>query len=381
MNANKNAAPSSPVAASHGVSPRHALALLEYLRASTPLASSFSLAAESLPAAPAPSLDQLQVELPPQPPLPSGEELEALLRTRLRDLLGEQAERQELASGQELRAGDEARVDVLGQVGAQVLADGTQMDAWVEVQPGAGIGGLFGQLAGQKVGQRVELEVVLPADYPEEPLRGQRARFVVRIHEAHRLVNVPSAEDPQALARLGRGYTQDQVLDSLADELGQELELASAQEAGLEVMAELARRVKAQVPPQALEEELRRGWHQEEGRVLERLEVPAARLKASLEAWRADAGQREAAEQRLKVGLALRAIIAEDGLKLTPMRLHQLLEEADPDLWLQRSEIQRRLESGQPEEKALLRTALYLLAVDYAVEHAEVVAQRFEAEG
>jgi trigger factor len=350
-----------------------ALSLLAHLRASQPLTATFSLQALSLPVPEAaPSLDRLAFTLPSPQPMLQGDTLRPLLEARLAALVDSAAERTPLPAGEVLREGDEVLLETAGHVGERLIPDTARQGFAVRVAPGAGPGGLFGLLAGHKVGERLELDVTLPQDFPTRAMAGARARFSVHVLQAARVEAPLSASDAAVLEQLGLGTSREEALALMSEELEAEymrgVELA-AQEA---VLGAFASRLPAPIPPELIDADIRQRWEEVEGLVLEQQGATEAQRRAALESFRTLPDLRAQAERRLRLGLALRCLAEQHGLKLTPLRLVGLVGDAAPGFWPEASEIHRALTTDMGPTSALVLTALLLLTAEYVLEHAQV---------
>jgi trigger factor len=123
----------------------------------------------------------------------SDETVEAELE-RLRDSL---AQLVAVEGRDEAALGDWAIIDYLGTVAGKPFEGGKAEGAAVEVKEGSFFAGEIAALAGRRVGESLEIDQVFPADFREEKLRGQAARFSVTL-KGLRERKVPALDDAMA---------------------------------------------------------------------------------------------------------------------------------------------------------------------------------------
>jgi trigger factor len=320
----------------------------------------------SLPPVKAPSLENLKVTVP------GPEELtEAELLARLHELALERAEKRERAPGEPVRMGDLVLLDTLGYAEGQLIPFSARADLELEMAPQAMLPGFCEALEGTPVGEGRELDLTLPEDYPVEHLRGVKATFLVDVLAAEE-PELPEPESPEFLRLVDLGDTIEEVLEAVAEELAQE----QAEELWLEaqelVLDELVLRTEeVALPPALVDEEIREQWRAAELPLLQEKDFGPDELQEALDGWLDDEATRVDAERRLRVSLALRAIIERDRLQLTPALLEELLEDAIEPLGLSLEEARQAL--ADPEAAAPIReAAMHLLAVDHVMAQARI---------
>jgi trigger factor len=320
----------------------------------------------TLPPVKPPSLDNLRVSVPSL-----GELTEEEVLARLHELALEHAPKRERAQGEPVRMGDLVLLDTLGYAEGRLIPFSARADVELELAPQAMLPGFCEALAGTPVGEGREIDLTLPGDYPVEHLRGVKASFLVDVLAAQE-VNLPDPESPELLQLLGRGRTIEEVLGSIADELAEEQAEELWLEAQERVLDELVVRIgEVPVPSELVDEEIREQWKAHELPLLEEKDFGPDELQEALDGWLDDAATRVDAERRIRVSLALRALIEAERLQLTPDRLEELLGEVLTTLEMSEQEARQAL--ANPATAGSIReVATHLLAVDHVMSRARI---------
>ncbi len=329
------------------------------------LARALSTESVALPSVEAPSLEQLEVTVPPPSPVTQDAVME-----RFQELRGELAERRGREVGEALAAGDEVRLDIIGLADGRIIPFSVRDDWLTEVAPRPALPGLFEELVGKRVGEAVRIPVVLPADYPAPALRGVEAQFMVEVKAAWERT-LPEEESPRLLEALGSGSLEE-GMESIARELAEESVEAQRLEATQRVLDEVAERTRVELPEALVEDEIRRLWGRTEGRLLARRGVPAGDQEGALQGWLEDGGQRLEAARRLRIALGLKALVEREGLKLEEADVHRFLDEVAEELGMERGEVEQALKENRAVARAAAETALHLRAVEYVMERARI---------
>jgi trigger factor len=290
---------------------------------------------------------------------------------RLHELALESAETRDRASGEPIQMGDLILIDTLGYAEGRLIPFSARSEMELEMAPQAMIPGFCEALVGAPVGDGREFEVVLPDDYPIESLRGVKATFLVDVLAAKE-VDLPDPESQEFLHALGRGETLDEVMASIVDELSDEQAEELWLEAQERVLDELVLRLgEVQVPPELVDEEIREHWKANELPLLQQKDFAADELQEALEGWLGDTDTRVDAERRIRVSLALRAILEAQRLQLTPARLEELLGDVVQSLGMAQEDARQAL--ADPETAGPVRDmATHLMAVEYVMSRARI---------
>jgi trigger factor len=239
----------------------------------------------------------------------------------------------------EAALGDWAVIDYVGTVDGKTFEGGKAEGAVVEVKEGSFLAGEIAALAGRKVGETLEIEQVFPADFREEKLRGQAARFSVTL-KGLRDRKVPALDD--AMAK-DVGVEGVGTLEALRARIRADLEKREKRREEAETHDQLLKGALAkndfEVPPALVERAIDAMMEStaqrfaRQGLDVRELDLDVARLRADL---------REHALLQVKGALLLEAIAEAEKIEVT-----------DEDV---KAEIERRAEEmGVPPAKLKLR--------------------------
>jgi trigger factor len=330
----------------------------------SPMAEALSPREVILPKAKAPSLEGIEVTVPAPDDL-TAEDLTRRFHEKVR-ALGTSLDR---AEGAALAAGDDVLLNLIGYVDGRLLPFSTRFRWWTELAPLPALPGLMEAVATARVGDSLEVMVTLPTTYPAEAFRGAPVRFAVDVLAA-RQVTPLDPKDPGFFARLGLGSSMDEVMDAIREELEEELSdelLVLGREL---VLDELARRSGVEVPASLVDEEVRRRWSRAELPLLVEHGFTVDEQNEARDAWLRDPATRAECERRLKIGLALAAMVEAENLSPTPQELRETLEIYAEPWGLSPAEVEQAARESKQAASELGRLALYLYAVDYAVSRA-----------
>ncbi|QSQ12671.1 peptidylprolyl isomerase [Myxococcus landrumensis] len=329
-----------------------------------------STASVRLPAvSEAPSLEGLQVTVPaPAPITPEGvlERYEALSRAV--------ASRRDRAPGEGVALGDDVLLDVIGFVNGRLLPFSARSEWWTEAAPDPLFPGFFESLPGSKVGETLSVEFMLPMDYPVESLRGVVALFAVEL-KAAREVSPLDEQSPEFFTALRRGATLDEVMEHIAGELAVERDAQAARKCQDEVLREVARRTRIEVPRSLVDEELRRRWSEAEYPVLVRLGIPLEQIPEAFEGWLQDAGMRGDAEHRLRLGLGLRAIATHERLRPVREDAKALFDILADRTRMSHEALGQLLQSNRDVQRRFDSLAMHATAVSHVLSKVRVVEE------
>jgi trigger factor len=333
-----------------------------------PVLGSMTEGPVSLPPVKAPSTEGLEVTVPAPPNLTQ----EDLIRA-FHDLSREHAEVRDRVLGEPVAMGDDVQLDILGYSNGQLIPFSMRTNFWMELAPQEMLPGFADAIAGSEVGDSLKIDLVLPANYPVESLRGLPASFVVDLIAA-REVKVPDTDSDEVLSQFGRGNTMEEVMDSLAEQLLEEQADMLWLEAQNMVLDQLASRIEVEIPQSLVDEEIRRRWAAAEGEAVAEKEFSVEEQREALDLWLKDPGTRAEVERRLRVSLALKAVAERDKLVLTPEKTIALLEEQVSVFGITPGQLREAL--VDPSAATQLRdVAWHLMAVEHVMNKAKV---RFE---
>lgn len=331
--------------------------------------------AVELPEVKAPSLEKLEVRVPKPAPVTEDD-----LAERFHELMRAHAPKRDRAPGEPVAMGDDVLIDVVGYAEGKLIPFSARTGVWMEVGPIPALPGFAEAIEGAAVESFVEVRLELPEDYPIAAYRGVPATFLITVQGA-REVKMPNPEDPAFLETLGRGGTLGEVMDSLIEEMEEELADQLWIQAQDMVLDEVARRADVVVPSSLVDEEIRRRWGQTEGRQLAEMDFDPNEQDEALQGWLRDPTTRADAERRLKVALALKAVAEKEKLELTAEKLKEILEEAGEAFGVPLEEARKALETDSITGAQVKNTAWHLMAVGYVMDKAKVHFEGGESAG
>ncbi|HSP78027.1 MAG TPA: peptidylprolyl isomerase [Myxococcaceae bacterium] len=345
---------------------------VERLLKISPVASVMNAGPVELPPARAPSLAGLEVRVP-RPEDLTQEDLIVRFHEKKRAV----ASVRERALGEPVALGDDVQLDTVGYAAGKLIPFSARFGVWMELAPIEALPGFAEGVAEGTVGGSVQLQLELPEDYPVESLRGQPVRFIVDIRAA-REVTPPDDSSPELLKKLGMGSSLDEVMQNIREELEDELADQLWVQGRDMVLEEVARRAAPEVPRSLVDEEIRRRWAEAEGRAMVERDFDVEEQQEALQAWLTDPSTREEAERRLHLGLALKAVVEEAKLTLTPEKLEELLTGQVEPFGLTRADVKQALGESQKTARHLHDLAWHLLAVEYVMSKAKVIFEGAE---
>jgi trigger factor len=248
--------------------------------------------------------DALQVEVPA--PDTSDEAVQAqvdALRERFADL-------QE--STRPLQDGDFASIDIKGYVHDEVIDALSATDFLYEVGSGIVVPKLDEELRGKRPGDILKFTDELPERFGERA--GEEVAFQVLVKETKQRV-LPDATDEWVSEA-----TEFDTLDELRADLRRRMEVVGKVQARMamrdKVLEAVADRVDIEVPDVLVRDEMERRLHD----FMHRLEHQGATIPQYLEATGQAqetfvAGVRDGSTQAVKADLALRAVVAQEGIE------------------------------------------------------------------
>lgn len=320
----------------------------------------------SLPPVQAPSLEGLAVKVP----APEGFTPEDV-RERFLELARPFATERARLPEEEIAWGDEVLLNIAGYCEDKLIPFSVKTDVWLTMEPEPLLPGLYEAIVGQMPSEGLLVDITLPAEYPVEALRGQAARFLVHV-QAVREVTYPELESPEFLKAFGCGTTVEAATQSVIEQMKQEHTQLLLLQARQQVLGEVTLRTSVEIPPPLVDEEIRRRWGATEGLSVAALDFSDEEQEESLNTWLQDESTRQEAEQRLRIALALGAIVERDKLKLTPAHVEKLLLEEAEAQGLQLAEVAASLKAEPEQQARIEQAAWHLMAVDHVMKQAKI---------
>lgn len=329
----------------------------------------------TLPTVPVPDLNDLQVQIVCPPP-PTADELVERLHQHLRL----HATKRERERGEPVRLGDEIVCDIVTVVEGEVLGRNVLANQRFELRYFEHLPGFVEQLVGMETFSARTFSLKLPHNYLFPTLSGLEATFYVEIREAFEVESV-ALDDPKALKKSGLGCRLEEAMEALAHQIDLEQGDELLVEATVAVLDALASRVAQPIPEAAVDEELRRIWQRNGACVLEGKGFSEETKERAEHSFLSDPELREQAGHRIKVGLALAALVEEHALSPDADFLDSLLLATAEKLEKEPSQLKEALKNERPELQQAAGTALYIRAVEFVMARAQVeVLEAWEAQ-
>jgi trigger factor len=262
-------------------------------------------------------------------------------------------------------------VDWLAYTEGQLLPFSPRAHVPLVARPLPMLPGLGEGLVGLQVGSGGTIQITLPEDYPIQAYRGKEAAFVVDIRSAFEM-DVPDPEDPATLELLDRGDSLDEVMESIGAEIegerADDLFLA-AQES---VLDEICKRVDVEIPESLINDEIHLQWKEAEAPVLQMKNFTVPEQEESLLTWQSDLDTRVAAERRIKIGLAFKALIEAENIQPDKEILEMLMAATEESTELERADIKAAMLEDKNATEALTGTAFHMAALEYVMAKAKI---------
>ncbi len=260
-------------------------------------------------------------------------------------------------------------VDRAGRDGDRVVCDftGTLKGEPIEGGTGTGVPVILGQgqmlpdfekgLAGVKPGDEKSIKVKFPKDYHAEDLKGQKVDFDIRVHRVEEKA-LPVLDDAFAESFNVTEGGLEQFRRDVRENMEREARNKVKNDLREQVMQGLLDANPLEIPRTLKHQEMHSMQHD----AMHRMGIEDHSKAPGLENFAA------AAEKRVRLGLLLRQLIADQKLSLDEERLHAHIEElcagyesADEmvEMYMKSPDIRRQIEPA----------ALEQVAVDWLVEH------------
>jgi trigger factor len=308
--------------------------------------------------------DGLHVEVPsPEVPDETVEAQIDALRERFADLDDKQGP---------LADGDYAQIDIKGYVHDDVIDALTATDFLYEVGSGGLVPELDAQLRGAKPGDILKFNDTLPDRFGERA--GEEISFQVLVKEAKRKV-LPEADDEWASEA-----SEFDTIDELRADARSRLELYSRVQTQMlvrdKVLEAAADLVDIDAPEPLVAQEMERRLHD----LHHRLEPQGVNITQYLAATGQEqeafvGGVREGATRAVKADLALRAVVAQEGISATDDEVDAEIERLSERLGQPAAKLRRDLEQRDALE-AVRSEITRGKALEFLVERATVVDER-----
>lgn len=268
--------------------------------------------------------------------------------------------------------GDYAQIDIRGSIDGEAVDGMSATDYLYEVGAGTVAPKLDSQLHGKKPGDIVEFDDDLPGSEPDaEDASTRTVSFRVLVKEAKRKV-LPDADDEWATE-----VSEFDTIEALRDDARQRLGLYANVQAQLaardKILEAAADLVTADAPEPLVAQEMERRLHD----LHHRLEPQGVTIPQYLAATGQDqevflAGLREGCSKAVKADLALRAVVAQEGITVDESEIDLEIERLAERMEAKPAKVRRDLEQRGGLE-AVRSDLARGKALQVLIDHATVV--------
>lgn len=223
--------------------------------------------------------------------------------------------------------GDTLCVDWVGHCQGQLIPQSAYTDFWLLLHQESWASPLASALHGARAGEARSIQQKLASDFPYLPWRGKTAEYTVYVQSVYAL-RVPPASD--LLAQIsGLATDFDGLLHHLHTALREEKQASWWHSLREQVVAELVKTTRLQVPPEWVQDTLIAAWEATDQSILTeicvRLPVAAELLKTGLKTWLQQPHLYQQYERALATQLVLRAVAHRQQLHLADAEISQSL--------------------------------------------------------
>lgn len=305
--------------------------------------------------------DELRVELP------SPEVTEDVVDTQIDALRERFADLEDSAAP--LASGDYAQIDIKGYIHDEVVDALTATDFLYELGSELVVPELDSELAGKRPGDILKFTGTLPQRFGERA--GDEVAFQVLVKEAKRKV-LPDVNDEWASEA-----SEFDTIAELRDDVQRRLELVAKMQAQMavrdKVLDAVSELVELDLPDALVQREMEQRLHD----LAHRLETQGANISQYLAATGQEeqafvAEVRTAAERAVRADLALRAVVAQEGIVATDAELDHEIERLAERLEEKPAKVRRDLDQRGVLE-AVRSDIARGKALQHLVDHAAVV--------
>jgi len=304
----------------------------------------------------------LKIEIPKQ------EVKEEDVNQRLETMRNRYAKLIPAEEGVPAEMGDILNIDFKGFLDGEPFPGGMGEDYSLELGSNTFIPGFEEQLVGTVVGEEKEVKVTFPEDYHAEELKGQEARFEVKVNQIQKRELSPLTDD------FARDVSEFDTLEELKADIRKNMEEEASERTEGMIRQRLINLAVEQSEIDVPEEMIENQTDLLLRRFEERLYYQGMRLEdyvqmagVTLEQMRQDF--RPQAEQSVRENLVLETIAKQVGLKVTEEDFDKQIERAAKEFGMEAEVVRPSLEGSRERiEYGILLDK----AVDYMKEHAEI---------
>jgi trigger factor len=212
--------------------------------------------------------------------------------------------------------GDRVIVDFKGTIDGEEFQGGSGDEIPVVLGEGQMLVDFEKGLKGMQAGEEKTIKVKFPKDYPAEELAGKKADFAIKMHKVTEEV-LPELDDEFAAAFNVTEGGLDQFRKDVRENMEREARQKVDADIREQVMNGLIEKNPIDVPRALVEEEMHSMQHE----AMQRMGIEDHDQAPPMENFR------EAAEKRVRLGLLLRQVIAENGIKADDSDLRARVED------------------------------------------------------
>ncbi|MBV9526959.1 trigger factor [Sphingomonas sp.] len=301
---------------------------------------------EALPEVPAANIEDIAIDRL------TVEADEAAVDEQLQQLANSSKDWTDAAEGQAAANGDQVVIDFEGKVGGKAFEGGKGEDMAVELGSGQLIPGFEDQLVGARVGETRDLNVTFPADYPSENLKGQAAVFTATVKAVKTASERKVDED---FAKSLGLQDLDQLKGLIRDQQTQELNRLTRTHMKRQLLDLLASRHDFGVPESMVDAEFQNIIAQLRHEASHEEDPQAALAEIEKET----SEYRQIAERRVRLGLLLSEIGAQNGVEINEQEMRALIAQAASQYQGKDRDAFLRYVQQEPMAAAQLRAPLY----------------------
>lgn len=284
--------------------------------------------------------------------------------------------------------GDIIRADVHGTVGETVLVQEEAVEFQIVDGRTISIPGFAEAMVGHKKGPEFKFKLTVPDDAPDESLRGQEARYKVRILEVKQEV-LPELDDEFA-RQVGEGFSDIAALRSrVEDDLREALEQENERRYHDQILEALVEQAEIEYPPVLVDREAERLLREQAGsgqpgrsngkddleQYLQRVGKSEDELQSEL---------RPVAEERVRRSLVLSQVEEAEDIHVTDSEVEAEISRMTEGAGNQGDELRKLLSSNNAKEslqrslitKKTLERLAEIASTDGAAEEAQPSASR-----
>ena len=262
--------------------------------------------------------------------------------------------------GRASKAGDRVVCDFSGELKGEKIAGGQGTNVPVIIGQGQMLPDFEKGLTGVKPDGEVTFKVKFPKDYHAEDLRGQKVDFTVKVHSVEQQ-KLPPVDDE--LAKMFN--VEEGGLEQFKQDVRENMEREAEQKARNDVREQVMNGLLEANPidiPQTLKE---REMHQMQHEAMHRLGIEEHDDAPPLENFA------EPADKRVRLGLLIRQLIADNDLKLDEARVRAHVEEMCAGYENSEDMVNMYLSNPQVMQQ-IEPMVLEQVAVEWLIEHGKV---------